>query len=139
MASGASAYFQKAMLDWVFGGANPANPAAGCWAALAYAAPGSRSDQGSEFGTLTGYSRVTALFNAASSATLGSSASASNSAAMTFGPFSSVGSAIGITIWDHSAVGSSDMMWYGTFVANRTFSVNDYLIVAAGALTLTLS
>lgn len=139
MASGLSAYMQKAMLDWVFGGATPANPPGGCWAALAYAVPGSRSDQGSEFGTLTGYSRVTALFNAASSATLGSSASASNSAAMTFGPFSSVGSAVGVTLWDFSAVGSSDMMWYGTFAAIRTFVVNDYLVVAAGALTLTLS
>lgn len=129
----ASAYFQKAMLDWVFNGATPTQPSA-FWAALAVGTPTSIS--ASEMGTLTGYSRVTALFGAASTAT---SASASNTAAMTFGPFSSVGSAIGITIWDGSPIGSTNMLWYGTFPSAISFIPNDRLVIGAGALVLTLA
>jgi hypothetical protein len=86
-------------------------------------------------GTLSGYSRLTALFGAAASPT----GSASNTAAMTFGPFSSVGSAIGVVLFDGSPVNSSDMLWYGTLATARTFGIGDSLVIAAGALTLTLS
>lgn len=128
----ASAYLQKAMLDWVLGGANPTQPPA-FWAGLAVGNPTSFS--GSEMGTLTGYSRLTALFAPASTA---SSASCSNSAGMSFGPFSSVGSAVGVTLWDGSPVGSSNMLWYGSFATALTFGIGDYVVINAGALTLTL-
>jgi hypothetical protein len=137
----ASSFFKKAMLDWVLGGATPTQPPA-FWAGLAFGTPGSRSDQGSEIGTLTGYSRVTALFAPASSSLAGGasgSASASNSSAMTFGPFSSVGSVLGFQLWDGSPVGSSNMLWLGTLLTARTFVVNDRLVVGAGALVITLS
>ena len=84
---------------------------------------------------MTGYSRVTALFGAAASP----QGSASNTAAMTFGPFSSVGSILGLQLWDGSPVGSSDMLWYGTLQTARTILVGDSLVVVAGALLITLS
>ena len=126
------AYLAKGMLDWSLQGATPARANA-LWAGLAAGTPTSVS--GSEIGTLTGYSRVTALFGAAASP----AGSASNTAAMTFGPFSSVGSILGIQLWDGSPVASSDMLWYGTLQTARTIGIGDTLIVAAGALIVTLS
>src|SRR5580765_3439469 len=122
-----SAYLSKAMLDWCLQGATPTRPS-NFWAALAPGTPTSVS--GSEIGTATGYSRVTALFSAATSP-LGT---ASNSAAMTFGPFSSTGSILGIQLWDGSPVASSNMLWYGTLQTARTVGIGDTLIIAAGAL-----
>ena len=127
-----SAYLEKAYLDWCLQGATPSRPSA-LWAGLAAGTP--TLTAGSEIGTLTGYSRVTALFGAAASP----QGSASNTAAMTFGPFSSVGSILGLQLWDGSPVGSSDMLWYGTLQTARTILVGDSLVVAAGALLITLS
>lgn len=127
-----SAYLGKQTLDWMLGGASATQPA-NRWAGLAVGTP--TSTGGSEMGTLTGYSRLTALFGAANSP----AGSASNTAAMTFGPFSSNGSAQGIQLWDGSPVASSNMLWYGTFLTARTFIPGDTLIVAAGGLILTLS
>jgi hypothetical protein len=126
-----SSFFAKAVLDWGLGGAAATQPTAR-WAGLAVGTPTSVS--GSEMGTLTGYSRLTSLFGAANSP----AGSASNTAAMTFGPFSSVGSALGIHIWDGSPVGSSDMLYNGTLQTARTFNPGDSLVVAAGALTVVL-
>jgi hypothetical protein len=86
-------------------------------------------------GTLTGYSRLTALFGAAASP----AGSASNTAAMSYGPFSSNGSVIGVHVWDGSPVASSNMLWYGTLLTNRTFIPGDVLAFSAGALIITLS
>lgn len=127
-----SAYHGKQLLDWALGGATPSQPT-NRWAGLAVGTP--TSTGASEMGTLTGYSRLTALFSAAASP----AGSASNTAAMTFGPFSSTGSALGVQLWDGSPVGSSDMLWYGTLATARTFGVNDTLIFAAGSLILTIS
>lgn len=127
-----SAYLQKQTLDWMLGGASATQPA-NRWAGLAVGTPTSVS--GSEMGTLTGYSRLTALFGAGASP----AGSASNTAAMTFGPFSSNGSAIGIHLWDGSPVASSNLLWYGTLLTNRTFIPGDTLVVAAGGLILTLA
>ena len=88
-------------------------------------------------GTLTGYARQTVSFGPASTGA-GSSASCSNNGAMTFGPFSSVGSVLGITLWDASPVGSTNMLWYNTLAFPRTIGVGDTLVIGAGALTLTL-
>jgi len=125
-------YLAKGMLDWVLQGATPARPNA-LWAGLAAGTPTSVS--GSEIGTLTGYSRLTALFGAAASP----AGSASNTAAMTFGPFSSTGSILGMQLWDGSPVASSDMLWYGTLQTARTILVGDSLVLTAGALIITLS
>lgn len=127
-----SAYHGKQLLDWALGGATPSQPT-NRWVGLAVGTP--TSTGASEMGTLTGYSRLTGLFGAAASP----AGSASNTAAMTFGPFSSTGSALGVNIFDGSPVGSSDQLWYGTLATARTFGVNDTLIFAAGALILTIS
>jgi hypothetical protein len=127
-----SAYLSKAYLDWCLLGATPTRPGA-LWAGLAAGVP--TSVAGSELGTQTGYSRITALFGAAASP----AGSASNTAAMTFGPFSSAGSVLGLQLWDGSPVGSSDMLWYGTLQTARTIGIGDTLVVAAGALIVTLS
>jgi hypothetical protein len=52
---------------------------------------------------------------------------------MTFGPFSSVASILGIQIWDGSPVGSSNMLLFGTLQTARTVGVGDSLVIAAGA------
>lgn len=127
-----SAYHEKQLLDWVLGGATPSQPTAR-WVGLAVGTP--TLTGASEMGTLTGYSRLTALFSAAASP----AGSASNTSAMTFGPFSSVGSALGALIFDGSPVGSSDNLWYGTLATARTFAIGDTLIFAAGAMILTIS
>ena len=127
-----SAYLEKQTLDWMLGGATGTQPA-NRWAGLAVGTP--TLTGGSEMGTLTGYSRLTALFGAANSP----AGSASNTAAMTFGPFSSVGSALGVQLWDGSPVASSNLLWYGTLQTARTFGIGDSLVIAAGSLTVTLS
>lgn len=131
----ASAYLQKAMLDWVLGGATPTQPPA-FWAALATATPGSRSDQASEMAIISGYTRVSCSMGPASTQ---SSASCSNNTSMTFGPFSSPGSAVGVTLWDSQTIGSTNMLWYNTFLTNRTFDVGESLVILPGALVLTMS
>lgn len=129
-----SAFLGKNTLDWMLGGTGGAvSSPANRWLGLAVGTP--TSTGGSEMGTLTGYSRITALFGAAASP----AGSASNTAAMTFGPFSSVGSVLGVNIFDGSPVNSSNQLWYGTLQTARTIGIGDSLVVAAGALTLTIS
>lgn len=126
------AYLSKAMLDWCLQGAIPARPNA-LWAGLANGTPTSIS--GSEIAAVSGYARVTALFGAAASP----AGSASITAAMTFGPFSSSGSILGMQLWDGSPIGSSDMLWYGTLQTPRTVLPGDSLVMTAGSLIITLS
>lgn len=124
----------KLTLDWLLGGATPTQPGAR-WAGLAVGAPGTNNNAQSEMGTLTGYSRVTALFGAAASP----AGSASNTAAMSFGPFSSSGSASGLQVWDGSPVTSSSALWAGTLATPRVFIPGDILVFSAGALITTLT
>jgi hypothetical protein len=126
------AFGQKQILDWLLGGATGTAPT-GRWAGLAWGTP--TFTGGSELNTSFGYSRLTALFGAANSP----AGSASNTAAMTFGPFSSIASILGIQMWDGSPVASSNMWLFGTLQTARTVGVGDSLVVAAGALTITLS
>src|SRR5215510_3841012 len=116
------AYGQKAILDWLFGNAAPTPTER--WCGLAWRTP--QYTGGSELNTSYGYSRVTALFAAANSP----AGSASNSAAMTFGPFSSVASILGLQIWDGSPVNSSNMWLYGTLATPRTVGVGDSLVIS---------
>ena len=127
-----SAYLGKQTLDWILGGAAATQPA-NRWAGLAWGTP--TSTGGSELNTSFGYSRLTALFGAANSP----AGTASMTAAMTFGPFSSTGSILGLQLWDGSPVASSDMLWYGTLQTARTILVGDSLVLNAGALLITLS
>lgn len=126
-----SASLAKILLDYTLGGAAATQPA-NRWAGLAGGTPTSVS--GSELATAQGYfSRVTALFGAAASP----AGSASNTAAMTFGPFSSGQSVLGVHVWDGSPIGSSNMILYGTLQTARTVGIGDSLVFNAGALIVT--
>jgi len=127
-----SATTGKLVLDFICGGAAATQPGFR-WAGLAWGTP--TSTGGSELNTSIGYSRITASFGAANSP----AGSVSNNVAMTFGPFSSVMSILGIHVWDGSPVASSNMMLFGTLQTARTVGVGDSLVVAVGALTITLS
>lgn len=127
-----ASYNQKAMLDWNLGGATPTQPASRL-AALSLGTPTTVS--GSEVLPNSGYLRQTALFSAAASP----AGSASNTAAMTFGPFSSSAAIQGLVLYDTSAFTAGNMLWYGTLLTARTVLTGDTLTVAAGALLITLS
>ena len=128
-----AAYAEKAMLDWVLGGATPTRPAA--WAfGLSLGAPTSVS--GSEITTGSGYARQTAIFGAAASP----SGSATNASACTFGPFSGAASVSGIQIWDTIlTLNSGNMLLYGLLATARTIGVGDSLVLASGAAVVSLS
>ena len=126
------AHGAKQMLDWVLGGAAATQPASRL-AALSLGTPSSVS--GSEVNTNSGYARQTALFGAAASP----AGSASNTAAMTFGPFSSSNAIQGLLIYDTISISSGNIWWYGTLLTARTVLPGDTLVVAAGALIITLS
>jgi hypothetical protein len=127
-----SAYLAKAYLDWVFGGATPTQPASRL-AALSLGTPTSVS--GSEVQPDAAHTRQTALFGAAASP----AGSASNTASMLFGPFSSSAAIQGLVIYDTSAFTAGNMLWYGTLLTARTVLPGDTLVVQAGALIITLS
>lgn len=128
-----SAYAQKAMLDWKLGGATPTRPTA--WAVgLSLGVPTSVS--GSEITTGSGYARQTVGFAAAASP----AGSASNTVAMTFGPFSSSAAITGLQVWDTVlSANSGNMLDYGTLATPRTVGPGDSLVIAAGALVITQS
>ena len=127
-----TAYLGKNVLDWICGGAAATQPA-NRWAALAWGTPNSTG--ASELNTSIGYSRLTALFGAAASP----AGSASITAAQTYGPFSSNQSILGINLFDGSPVGSSNQLLYGTLQTARTVAPGDSLVIAAGALTITIA
>ena len=126
------AHSAKQMLDWVLGGAAATQPASRL-IALSLGTPSSIS--GSEVNTNSGYARQTALFGAAASP----AGSASNTAAMTFGPFSSSNAIQGLLVYDTISISSGNIWWYGTLLTARTVLPGDTLVVAAGALIITLS
>ena len=55
-----SAELARRLIDWTLGGSSPTQPGAR-WAGLAVGTPGTDNNAASEMGTLTGYSRLTAL------------------------------------------------------------------------------
>jgi hypothetical protein len=127
-----SSYAEKAMLDWVLGGATPTQPASR-YIALSLGTP--TSVTGSEVQLNSGYARQTGLFGAAASP----AGSASNTAAMTFGPFSSSAAIQGIMVWNTGSINSGSMLWYGTLQTARTVLPGDSLVVDVGQLIITLS
>jgi hypothetical protein len=126
------AHGAKQQLDWVLGGAAATQPSSRL-AALSLGTPSSIS--GSEVNTNSGYARQSPLFGAAASP----AGSASNTAAMTFGPFSSSNAIQGLLIYDTISISSGNIWWYGTLLTARTVLPGDTLVVAAGALLITLS
>jgi len=127
-----SSYFPKVYLDFSTGAAAATQPTA-CWAGLSIGIP--TSVNASEMGSQTNFSRVSALFGAAASP----QQSASNTAVLLFGPFSSPGAASGLVLFDGSPVNSSNMLWYGTLQTAVSFDAGDAIQLAAGALTITLT
>lgn len=127
-----STYAAKFLLDVCLSGATfvPPQHAIG----LGVAPP--NSTVGSELGTASGYARQNVTFIAAAAA-----GSASNVNAMTFGPFSSVCTISGIQLWDTTAnSGTGNLLWYGTLATVRTVQqAGDFIVLAAGALVITLS
>ena len=126
------AFGQKQILDWICNGASGSSPPFR-FIGLASGTPTSVS--GSELPNTFGYTRQTVSYAAAASP----AGSVSNAVAMTFGPFSSIAAINGLHMWDGSPVGSSNMWLYGTLQTARTVGVGDSLVVAIGALTITLS
>lgn len=125
---------QKSLLDWSLGGATPVRPV-GQFAGLSIGAPSSIAS--SEIGTGSGYTRQTAIFGAAG--TPASSGSASNATAMTFGPFSSSQALTGIFLADTVSSGAGTGLYYGNLTTARTPLPGDSLVVAVGALSVTMS
>jgi hypothetical protein len=128
-----SAYAAKAQLDWILGGATPTRPTTQ-FVALSFGTPTSVSALG-EIQVNSGYSRQTATFGAAASP----AGSCSNNNGMTFGPFSSNQSVIGLIVYDTATINSGNMLWYGTLLTNRTVLPGDTLVIAAGNLLITLA
>ena len=130
-----SAYLAKAHLDWALGGAAPPSAPGTRAVGLSLGAPTSVS--GSEMATNSGYTRKTAGFAAAASP----AGSATINTAITFGPFSTAYSITGLQIWDTLgvAVDAGKMLWYGNLATARTVASGDSLVVASGALTVSLA
>ena len=129
--AGISNYSEKAMLDWMLGGATPTRPAA--WGVgLSVGTP--NASAGSEIATGSGYIRATCSFVAAASP----AGSASNSNAMTFGPFSTGCTVQALIINDTTATGGN-LLFFGQLATARTLGAGDSLIINAGQLILTLS
>jgi hypothetical protein len=127
-----STYAAKALLDFWGGGASPTAPTTRA-VGLSLGTPTSVS--ASEMATGEGVTRQLVTYVAAASP----AGSASNSNAITFGPFSSNRTVIGLQAFDDGRSGSGNMWWYGTLATARNCNVGDYLIFNAGALVHTLS
>lgn len=125
------AYAQNLMLNFVNNAVAVTRPTS-WFAGLSLGSPTSVS--GSELTNNSGYTRQSALIAAATSG------SQSNSVAMTFGPVSTAYAISGIQIWDtQGSNNAGSMLWYGLLSVARTLASGDSLVIAAGALTFTLS
>lgn len=125
---------QQAMLNWLLGGAGAITQPSSRLIGLAVGTP--TYTAASEVGGSQGYSRMSGLFSAAASP----AGSASNTASIIFGPFSSSFAIMGAHLWDQTgASGSGGTMWvYGTLNTARTVLPGDYLIMNPGQITVTL-
>ena len=129
-----SAYAEKAMLDWVLGGAAATQPGT---RAVGISLGSPTSTSGSEW-TGSGVTRQTITFGAAASP----GGSATNTAAVTFGPVTSAASISGIQIWDTisgTTANAGNMLWYGLLATVRTLVSGDSVVLASGAMTITLA
>ena len=130
--AGISAYLEKALLDYSLNAGAVTRPTT--WAVgLSLGAPSSTS--GSEIATGSGMTRQLVTFAAATSPP----GSASNSNAMTFGPINAAGTISAIQIWDTSAATIGNMLYYCPLSVARTLGSGDSLVIAAGALVISLA
>jgi hypothetical protein len=132
--SNISIYAAERMLNWSLKASTYASPA-GMFVGLSLGAPSSAAS--SEVGAGSGYVRQTMTF--AGAATPTGSASASNSIGATFGAFSSIATVSGLFLADTVSSGAGNMLWFGNLATVRTPLANDQLVLAAGALSITLS
>ena len=94
----------------------------------------------SEIGTNSGYTpQSLTMSSVAANGTI-----ASNAAALTFGPFSSIQSLSGWAIKDTLSASAAngnlgDIYYWGSLATARTVSVGDQLVIAAAALTISIS
>ena len=130
----ASAYMAKVLLDYSFGGAAAVQPGSR-FCALFSGIPTSVYFYGSELNTIMGYTRLTTLWGAAASP----AGSASNTAALTFGPFSSQEPIVAAGIMDAGIFSAGNNVVFGTLATARTVNPGDTLIFAAGALLATMT
>jgi hypothetical protein len=118
-----SAYLQKAMLDWVLGGATSTQPASRL-AALSLGTPTTFSAS-EVLPNSSGYLRQTGYLVLPLSPRV--------RPATRFGPFLS-SNAIqgGVVIFDTSAFTAGNMLWHGTLLTARTVLPNDTLVIPVG-------
>lgn len=127
---GVGAYAEKAMLDWLCGGAAVTRPTTRALG-LSLGTPSSIS--ASEM-SVAGYSRQIVTFAAAASP----GGSLTNVSAVAFTFSASAGTVRGVQLWDtRLASGSGHMLYYGQ-VSPTICSSGDTLTFAAGALAITL-
>lgn len=127
-------YAAQNMLNWSLKAAAPATPA-NVYIGLSLGVPSSAAF--SEVAAGSGYARQSMVFAAA--ATPAGSASASNSTAATFGSFSSTAVISGIFLADSVSIAAGSMLWYGNLSAVKSPGVGDQVVLAAGALAITLA
>ena len=129
--SALSDYAEKAVLDWLMGGATPTRPSAR-YIALYTAAP-SDSGGGTEVSG-NGYSRQAATFDAASSP----AGTTSNSAAVDFtAAGGDWGTITHMGIFD--AASGGNLLWHGSLTASKTIQDGDTLSFAIGNIDLTIA
>jgi hypothetical protein len=124
----------KSLLDWSLNGATPTRPGA-AFVGLATGSPTSAAS--SEIATGSGYVRQTVTFAAAG--TPSGSGTATNNAAMTFGPFSTAQSISGLFISDTVSSNAGTMLYEGLLSAARTVQAGDSLVIASGALVVSMA
>jgi len=128
-----SGFAQKQMINYSLGLGAP-TAVGTCGVGLSLAAPTSVS--GTEVASASGVTRKTAIF---STCVLNQSF-ATLATAITFSPLSAAMSISGIHIWDTIGVAADagNMMWYGLLTAPKTVASGDSLVIASGALTVSL-
>ena len=120
---------EQAILNFLLAGSTSSAPAA--WGlALGSAVPAANSTVSSwEIGTASGYTAQTLVMPTCA---LGSN-TVTNTAALTFGPFSSSQSVSGVMVKNTTATGGTNLMW-GSLATAATLTPGESLIFAAGAL-----
>ena len=122
-----TSYGQKALLDWILGGATPTRPSQ-LWFSLATQSPTDANAFDGPFNT-----RVSARFAAANSP----QTSASLATTMSLATATAAATPVGWNLWD-STVGGTRLA-YGTFAAVIGCKSSDNVQITSGSLKVILS
>ena len=125
----------KNTLDWTLATAAPAQ-VAGNFVGVASVAISSVATTG-EWATGIGYTRQSG--NMAPASTPASSAVASNSSQVIFGPVTGAVVASGVFITDSVATAAGTQVYWGSFAAPKSLASGDSLVINVGGLRITLS